>query len=172
MVDRAFVRRYFPNTDPLTGSFAYGYPTVNRKTMSRIVGVVADARYKSLAEAAEPTFYMSQDQTAFPFLRTSVVVAPGGDRANSFASIVSDISAELKRFDPQIVVTATTAQAIVDETLTRQQLGVTLMLIFGATALMLMRSEFTASLRTGQPSAAVRLPRVRRSARRAVRSSG
>ena len=105
--------------------------------MSRIVGVVADARYKSLAEAAEPTFYMSQDQTAFPFLRTSVVVAPGGNGANSFASIVSNISAELKRFDPQIVVTATTAQAIVDETLTRQQLGVTLMLIFGATALTL-----------------------------------
>src|SRR5262249_43143543 len=39
VVNRAFVRRYLPNSDPLAGSFAYGYPTVDRKTMTRIVGV-------------------------------------------------------------------------------------------------------------------------------------
>jgi putative ABC transport system permease protein len=50
---------------------------------------------------------------------------------------VSNIRAELKRFDPQIVATFTTGDAIVAETLSRQQLGVTLMLIFGATALAL-----------------------------------
>jgi ABC-type antimicrobial peptide transport system permease subunit len=43
----------------------------------------------------------------------------------------------LKRFDPQIVANFTTAEAIVADTLSRQQLGVTLMLIFGATALAL-----------------------------------
>ena len=52
-------------------------------------------------------------------------------------SIVSGIRAELKRFDPDIVVNFTTAQAVVNERLSRQQLGVTLMLIFGATALTL-----------------------------------
>ena len=100
VVNRAFVRRYFPTSDPLAGSFAYGYPTVDRKTMTRIVGVVQDARYTSLAEEAEPTFYLSQDQAPFPFLRTSVVVAARDGRAEAS---VSNIRAELKRFDPQIV---------------------------------------------------------------------
>jgi ABC-type antimicrobial peptide transport system permease subunit len=102
--------------------------------MTRIVGVVQDARYKSLAEEAEPTFYLSQDQAPFPFLRTSAVVAVRGSRPETF---VSNIRAELTRFDPQIVATFTTADAIVAETMSRQQLGVTLMLIFGATALAL-----------------------------------
>ena len=45
--------------------------------------------------------------------------------------------AELQRFDPQILVAITPARSIVDEALSRQQLGATLMLIFGATALAL-----------------------------------
>jgi ABC-type antimicrobial peptide transport system permease subunit len=52
-------------------------------------------------------------------------------------AIVANIRAELKRFDPEIVVNVTTAQAVVDDALSRQQLGVTLMMIFGATALAL-----------------------------------
>ena len=102
--------------------------------MTRVVGVVQDARYKSLAEEAEPTFYLSQDQAPFPFLRTSVVVAAREGRAEAS---VSNIRTELKRFDPQIVANFTTGEAIVADTLSRQQLGVTLMLIFGATALAL-----------------------------------
>jgi len=137
IVNRAFARRFFPASDPLTGSFAYGYPTVDRKTMTRIVGVVDDARYKSLAEAADPSFYLSPDQAPFPFLRTSIVVASRtGDMANPEA-MAPAIRAELARFDPQVVVNITTVRAIVDETLSRQQLGVMLMLIFGATALAL-----------------------------------
>jgi putative ABC transport system permease protein len=137
IVNRAFARRYFPTADPLAGSFAYGYPTVDRKTMTRIIGVVEDARYKSLAEAAEPEFYLCQEQAGFPFLRNSVVVAPRRDRATTTDAVVSNIRADLKRFDPDIVVNFTTAEAVVSETLSRQQLGVTLMMIFGATALAL-----------------------------------
>ncbi|MGH9144179.1 MAG: ABC transporter permease [Vicinamibacterales bacterium] len=137
IVNRAFVRRYLPSSDPLTASFAYGYPTVDRKTMTRVIGVVEDARYKSLAEAAEPEFYLCQEQAGFPFLRNSVVVAPRGSSPPTTDAVVSNIRAGLKRFDPDIVVNFTTAQAVVNETLSRQQLGVTLMFIFGATALAL-----------------------------------
>jgi hypothetical protein len=34
IVNRAFVRQYFPDRDPLTGSFAYGFPKANRKNMT------------------------------------------------------------------------------------------------------------------------------------------
>jgi putative ABC transport system permease protein len=134
IVNRAFVRRFFPDSDPLTGSFAYGYPAVDRATMSRIVGVVDDVRYKSLAEAAEPTYYLPQAQAPFPIQRPAIVVAVRGRDPNTLASA---IRTELKRFDPQLTTTFTTAPEIVAQTLSRQELGMTLMLIFGATALML-----------------------------------
>ncbi|HWF84104.1 MAG TPA: ADOP family duplicated permease [Vicinamibacterales bacterium] len=133
IVNRAFARRYFPSADPLTGAFAWGYPTVDRKTMSRIVGVVQDVRYKSLAEEAEPTFYLPQAQ-AFPIFRPAVVIATGASNPDALVSSVRDA---LKRFDPQLILAFTTAPEIVAETLSRQQLGMTLMLIFGATALAL-----------------------------------
>lgn len=118
----------------LVGSFAYGYPTVDRKTMSRVVGVVQDVRYKSLAEEAEPTYYLPLAQAPFPFLRHAVVVDA---RTGNPDALVSSIRAELKRFDPQLMVAFTTAPQIVAETVSRQQLGMTLMLIFGVTALAL-----------------------------------
>jgi putative ABC transport system permease protein len=134
IVNRAFARRFFPTTNPLTGSFAYGYPTVDRTTMSRIVGVVEDVRYKSLAEAAEPTFYMPQAQLPFVQQRPAVVVAARDGHPDA---LVSGIRSELKRFDPQLIVAFATAPQIVAATLSRQELGMTLMLIFGATALAL-----------------------------------
>jgi hypothetical protein len=134
IVNRAFVRRFYPNSDPLAGSFAYGYPTVDRKTMSRIVGVVEDVRYKSLAEEAEPTYYLPYTQVPFPFLRHAIVVHAGGGHPEA---LISRIREELKRFDPQLIVAFATAPEIVAETWSRQELGMTLMLIFGATALAL-----------------------------------
>jgi putative ABC transport system permease protein len=133
IVNRAFVRRFFPNTDPLAGSFAYGYPTVNRKTMSRIAGVVQDVRYKSLAEEAEPTYYLPQTQ-GFPIVRHVVVIAAPPGTANA---VMASVRAELKRFDPHLLVSFSMAPQIVADTLGRQQLGMTLMLIFGATAVAL-----------------------------------
>jgi putative ABC transport system permease protein len=134
IVNRAFVRRFLANRDPLTDSLAYGYPTVDRSTMSRIVGVVEDVRYKSLAEDAEPTYYLPQAQLNFPLLRQSVVIAARGGAPDV---LISNIRAELQRFDPQMMVAFTTAPEIVAATLARQELGMALMLIFGATALAL-----------------------------------
>lgn len=134
IVNRAFVRRFLPDRDPLTASFAYGYPTVDRATMSRIVGVVDDVRYKSLAEDVDPTYYIPTAQTSFPMLRPAVVVAVRGRDPRGLAP---PIRAELARFDSQLTVAFTTGSDIVASTVSRQELGMTLMLIFGATALTL-----------------------------------
>ncbi len=134
VVNRAFARRFLANRDPLSESLAYGYPTVDRSTMRRIVGVVEDMRYKSLAEEAEPTYYLPQAQADFPVLRQSVVVA---SRGGAPEAVFANIRAELRRFDPQMLVGFSTAPEIVGATLARQELGMTLMLIFGGTALAL-----------------------------------
>jgi ABC-type antimicrobial peptide transport system permease subunit len=67
-------------------------------------------------------------------LRQSVVVASASGAPNA---LIPNIRAELRRFDPQMLVAFSTAPEIVGATLARQELGMTLMLIFGGTALAL-----------------------------------
>jgi ABC-type antimicrobial peptide transport system permease subunit len=94
--------------------------------------VVGDVRYRSIAEEAEPSFYVPQGQ--FPFPRQTVVIATGlADPATAAPAV----RAELARLEPQLAVDVDTAAHLVASTLTRQQLGMTLMLLFGATALAL-----------------------------------
>jgi putative ABC transport system permease protein len=132
IVNREFVRRYLNGQDPLRITFASGYPAVDTKVFRTIVGVVGDIRYRSIAEAAEPSFYVTQGQ--FPFPRQTVVLATRGLDA---AAIASTVRSEIMRIEPQLPADVDTVSRLVASTLTRQQLGMTLMLIFGATALVL-----------------------------------
>jgi putative ABC transport system permease protein len=131
IVNREFVRRYLNGKDPLRSSFEAGYPNVN-PPFRTIVGVVGDIRYRSIAEDPEPSFYVSQGQ--FPFPRQTVILATRGSDPGTLTSAVRN---EISRIEPQMAVTVDTAPNLVASTLTRQQLGMTLMLIFGATALVL-----------------------------------
>jgi putative ABC transport system permease protein len=134
IVNRAFVRQYFPDRDPLTGAFAFGYPQVNPATMSRIVGVVDDVRFKSLAQEDESAYYLAPAQAGFALLRGAIVVAPSGGDASAALGRVRDA---LNRFDPTLVVKFATADEIVAKTTQRQELGMRMMLVFGALALAL-----------------------------------
>jgi hypothetical protein len=134
VVNRAFVRAFFPDGGPLNHTITYGYPGIDPRTASRIIGVVADVRYRSLAEDSEPACYLATAQLPFPPVRQMVVVAP---RTGDPDAVVPPIRDAMRRFDPQAVVSFEPATAIVTLTLERQELGMTLMLIFGATALAL-----------------------------------
>jgi putative ABC transport system permease protein len=132
IVNREFVRRYLNGKDPLRTSFAVGYPAVDTKVFRTIVGVVGDIRYRSIAEDAEPSFYVTQGQ--FPFPRQTVVIAT---RSADATTLAGPVRAEISRLDPQLAIDIDTASNLVRSTLTRQQLGMTLMLVFGTTALVL-----------------------------------
>jgi putative ABC transport system permease protein len=135
IVNRAFVRQYFPDRDPLTGAFFYGYPQVDRKNVTRIVGVVDDVRFRSLAQPDESTYYLpAAQQGGFALLRASVIVAPSGGNASA---AIEPLRTALNRFDPQLIVKFTPATDIIRRTTQRQELGMTLMLVFGAMALAL-----------------------------------
>jgi putative ABC transport system permease protein len=133
IVNRAFVRQYFPDRDPLAGSFAYGFPTVDRKRMTRIIGVVEDVRFSSISETDVSTYYLPFAQAGFPILRPVIVVAASGDPT----ALVAPLQEALNRFDPQMVVKFITAEAIVEATTRRMELGMTLMLVFGVMAITL-----------------------------------
>jgi putative ABC transport system permease protein len=132
IVNREFVKRYLNGKDPLRTSFAIGYPVVDAKVFRTIVGVVGDIRYRSIAEDPEPSFYVTQGQ--FPFPRQTVIVAT---RSAAALTLAGPVRSELARLEPQLAIDVDTASNVVASTLTRNQLGMTLMLVFGATALVL-----------------------------------
>jgi putative ABC transport system permease protein len=132
IVNREFAKRYLGDRDPFRTAMAFGYPTVDARRFSTIVGIVGDVRYRSIAEEAEPSFYMPQGQIPFP--RQTVVIAT---RLPDAATMVPAVRNEIAAAEPQLAVEVDTAAHFVASTLTRQQLGMTLMLIFGATALVL-----------------------------------
>jgi putative ABC transport system permease protein len=102
--------------------------------MTRIVGVVEDVRFKSLAVADESTYYLPFSQAGFPIYRPAIVVAaPDGNAAG----MVTPLRDALNSFDPQLVVKFTTADSVIAATTARQELGMTLMLVFGAMSLVL-----------------------------------
>jgi putative ABC transport system permease protein len=133
IVNQTFARMFLSARDPLSSSFAYGLPAVDPKTMRDIVGVVDDMPYESLALPPTPAAYVVQAQL-FPLVRPTVVISA---RSGDPRALESGLRATLTAFDPLMMMTFKTAPEIVASTLDRQRLGMTLMLIFGALALVL-----------------------------------
>ncbi|HKW03557.1 MAG TPA: ABC transporter permease [Vicinamibacterales bacterium] len=132
IVNRAFARRYLTGKDPFKTRFAYGYPTIDTNTESTIVGIVDDVRMRSIAVEPEPAFYTAQSQG--PFRRYTMVVH---SKTPEMAALRSAIRDEVRKTDPQMAVEFEDASEVVRATLSRQELGMTLMLLFGAAAVAL-----------------------------------
>jgi predicted permease len=132
IVNRTFVRRFLDGRDPLRVWFAAGYPTIDPSSMSSIVGVVDDVRQRSLTDAPEPAYYTPEYQ-GFPRRQTFVVHTSLADTV----ALQTAIRQEVHRLDPQIAVDFQAAADLVAATLVRQQLGMTLMVLFGLAALAL-----------------------------------
>jgi putative ABC transport system permease protein len=132
IVNQSFARRYLADRDPLSVRFTAGYPNINPKNVWSIVGVVDDIRQRTLSVAPEPAYYTSSGQGT-PRRQAFVVHAAGGDTA----SLRSAIRDEARKLDPQMAVDIERAADIVNAGLSRQRLGMTLMLGFGAAAVLL-----------------------------------
>ena len=132
IVNREFIRRYMSGKDPLRTAFAFGYPAIDVKRFQTIVGVVGDIRYKSIAEEAEPSFYTPLGQLPIP--RQTVVIAT---KLADATAMVPAVKREIEALEPQLAFEVNSVSGFVASTLTRQELGMVLMLIFGATALVL-----------------------------------
>ena len=129
IVNEAFVRAYLAGKDPLTESFAWGLPLVNFNNVWTIVGVVADVRYRSLREPAEPTFYALGYSS-----RGTVVVSTSLSDATS---LITRVQAAVDAVDPSIPITIEPMEAILSEELVRHRLGLMLMTLFAAVSLVL-----------------------------------
>ncbi|HUL72746.1 MAG TPA: ABC transporter permease [Vicinamibacterales bacterium] len=132
IVNRTFVRRYLSNRDPIGVKFAAGYPAPNPAQEVTIVGVVDDIRQKSLDLEAEPAFYSPLSQV--PLRRITMVVSTSLADVGPLEAQIRDL---VRKQDPQMAVDFELASDVVYSTISRQQLGMTLMLIFGSVAVIL-----------------------------------
>jgi predicted permease len=132
LVNQTFVTRYLKGRDPIGMKFRWGYPEINAGTESEIIGVVEDVRQIALHTPGEPGFYSVDAQ--FPARRRTVMVhARGGDSA-ALQQSIRDI---VRSVDSNMPVEFQSMSALTGATLLRQELGMMLMLVFGATALAL-----------------------------------
>lgn len=132
IVNRTFAERYLKGRNPIGVQFSAGYPTPDPRNTATIIGVVDDVRQKSLAIEAEPSYY--QSLTQFPSRRaTAVVYASRTDPG----TLENAIRRQMRAIDPRMPLDFHLASDVVNETLQRQELGMTLMLIFGSIAILL-----------------------------------
>ncbi len=132
IVNQSFARRYLNDRDPLSVRFRAGYPNINPKVVWQIIGVVDDVRQRSLGVAPEPAYYTTIGQGS-PRRQAVVIHAPGADSA----ALRTAIRDEARKVDPQMPVDIERAYDIVAAGLSRQRLGMTLMLGFGIAAVAL-----------------------------------
>ena len=132
IVNKVFVDRYLKGRDPIGVQFSAGYPQPDPRNEVTIVGVIDDVRQKSLAEPAEPAYY--QPLTQFPLRRATAVVSMS---KTDVGAVERAIRAEVRKLNPAMALDFELATDVVGSTLRRQELGMTLMLIFGSIAIVL-----------------------------------
>jgi predicted permease len=132
IVNKVFVDRYLKGRDPIGVQFSAGYPQPDPRNEVTIIGVIDDVRQKSLADAAEPAFYVPLTQ--FPLRRATAVVSM---TQSDVGAIERAIRAEVRKLNPTMALDFELASEVVGSTLRRQELGMALMLIFGGIAIVL-----------------------------------
>jgi putative ABC transport system permease protein len=132
VVNETFVAKYFKGQNPLGKTFTIG-TTPPRASTVEIVGVVADAKYRSLREPPPPTTYVAwaQEETANSQARIGIRVNgfPNAFRAVALGAILS--------VEKEAVVDFRTLAEDVNAAVTQERLIASLSAFFGGLALLL-----------------------------------
>ncbi|HEX5888454.1 MAG TPA: FtsX-like permease family protein, partial [Pyrinomonadaceae bacterium] len=130
VVSDAFVKRYFPNEDPIGRRIVFDGPD---KTAREIVGVVADIKRNGLDVAAEPELYVSHVQR--PERRLNLVIRT---EASDASQLTQAARAEVKAFDSnQIIWRAQTLEDLLGTSVAPRRFNMLLLGIFASVALVL-----------------------------------
>jgi predicted permease len=133
IVNQTFARRFFPREDPIGKAFGMGM-NVAVKDDYEIIGVVSDAKYRSLREPIQPTFYrlfLPDPKVSAPFiLHVRTNVPP--------ESVIEPVRQIFHSIDPALpIIEIHTLAEEISATLWSERLVAALASIFGALAALL-----------------------------------
>src|ERR1035438_2767414 len=129
VVNQVFVRRFFPNVNPIGQRFGVGVKPVEAAD-DEIVGVVSDAKYRSLREPIVPTFYNVATEYYGFVLNVRTRVRP--------ESIFRAVQKVLASIDPSAAfLEIHTLAEEVDDTPPAERLTAVLVSVLGAIAVLL-----------------------------------
>jgi putative ABC transport system permease protein len=131
VINETAARKYFHTLRVLGRSFRTGFPVPDQ--LVQVVGLVKDAKYRSLREESRPIAYLpaTQESEIRPSINFELRAA---GPAASLAPAVKDAIAQV---NPQIALEFRTLEAQVAESLARERLMATLSGFFGGLALLL-----------------------------------
>jgi predicted permease len=132
VINESLARRFFPNADPLGHRISIG-KGVSRQELE-IVGIVQDAKYRSMQEPARSIAYL-------PLLQTREVLA-GQNLAMSIRAadprtIAAEVRAALRGIDPRVPLRIQTAGDRIRESTLNERMIAGLAAALGLTALAL-----------------------------------
>jgi putative ABC transport system permease protein len=128
LVDDAFVKRYFPDEDPIGRGLDIGNGTDG---FYEIVGVVGNVRQESLGDAAAPTMYVPFKQDVFS---TMWVVTRGAD----LPRMTNGVRQVLRELDPTLpAYSMTSLTTVVSDSVAQRRFSMLLILLFALLALFL-----------------------------------
>jgi predicted permease len=133
MVNQAFVKKYFPNENPIGHRFGYG----DAKSAGdyEIIGVLRDAQFHDAKDPVKPIAYAAllQDSSQFS-LAAELAVRTSGDPA----AVASAVRQAVNEVDPNLPVSQTdTLSAQVANTFNVERVAAELVSFFGILALIL-----------------------------------
>jgi putative ABC transport system permease protein len=137
VINETLARQFWPDSDPigerLTGTQQrFGPLGVMLNDEVEIVGVVDDIRYVGLRESPQPSLYFPYRQA--PFRRMTVVVRTSRDPE----LVIGAVRVAVAEIDPDLPVTRLAAMAqVMEQSVARDRFSMLLLMLFGATALVL-----------------------------------
>jgi putative ABC transport system permease protein len=146
IVNQALVEKYFAGRDPIGRVLLFG-----GSKRHEIVGIVADARYRSVERAADPTFYLplEQNDERWPFLAFTIWT-DGGPAATAGAPTTRTgrrgvamaaaglLRSAVRQADPQQPISRVRSiEEILGDSLAARRFNTWIVGLFAATALLL-----------------------------------
>ena len=129
VVNQAFVDRFFPNIDPVGRLFGKNSPGEVAEASHVILGVVTNAKYRSLREPMRPIVYTSAG-TNFPFGFVLNVRTRGNP-----GSMIQPVRQALSAIDPALpLLEVDTVSEEVKQSMAGERLAASLATIFGVLA--------------------------------------
>jgi putative ABC transport system permease protein len=135
IVNQAMVEKYFAGRSPIGRVLLFGG---NKR--HEIVGVVADTRYRSVEQPADPAFYLplEQNDERWPFLSFTVWISPRTDGGAANTAAVALLRSAVREADPQQPISRLRSiEEILGESMAARRFNTWIVGLFAATALLL-----------------------------------